>query len=219
MYIAIKDKTTTYVGVSNADSLVNMSPKDMVLDENINVWKIAGRKGWYAACGRFYAEMDLLHYSKGLFAQEITYQSLLSHTVPKMKEILESRGLVKDRCWYNELLIVSKDKVYSIDGYFCVGEVLDFTVSGTREDIARGSIEFNKDMPAKKRICEAMYSVETMGGKKCFPAIVLDVATGKKKTWWSYEDALMKDLTGKGIYDLTKEVIQMEFDKKIKQNA
>ena len=42
------------------------------------------------------------------------------------------------------------------------------------------------------RICEAIHSVEEMRGKSHFPAILLDVATGKKECWWSYEDALEK---------------------------
>ena len=217
MYIAIKDKNTTYVGVSNVESLVNMSVKDMLLDENINVWNIAGHKGWYAVCSRFYVETDLLRYSKGLFDKKITYQSLLSYTVPKMKEILEERGLVKDRCWYNEFLIVSKDKAYIIDGYFCVCEMIDFSIADGREDIARGCVEFNKDMPTKQRICEAFHSVEAMRGKKNFPVVVLDIATGKKETWWSYEDALEKlqDDWGNEMDELYKKALQIVIDEQM----
>ena len=192
MIITIKDKNTTYLAYTNADSLVDMNPQDMVLEENLGFWKIAGHKGWYAACGRLYVEADLLRYSKGLFDKEITYQSLLSYTVPKMKEILDARGLIKDRCWYNDLVIVSKDKAYIIDGYFCVSEITDFSIADAREDIMRGSMEFNKELPARKRICEAMHSVEEMRGRSRFPAVILDVATRKKETWWSYEDAVSK---------------------------
>lgn len=214
MYIAIKDKNTTYVGVSNVDSLVNMSTKDMLLDENMNVWKIVGHKGWYAVCGRSYAETDLLRYSKGLFDKEISYQSILSCTIPKMKKILEERGLVKDRCWYNELLIVSKDKAYIIDGYFCVCEMLDFSIADAREDIMRGSMEFNKELPARKRICEAIHSVEEMRGRSRFPAVILDVATRKKETWWSYEDALAKtrDEWTDEMNELYKKALQIVID-------
>lgn len=192
MYIVVKDKNTTYLAYTNADVLVDMNPQDMILKDNAIVWKISGLKGWYAACGRFYVETDVLRYSKGLFKKEITYQSLLSHTVPKMKEILEARGLVKDRCWYNELLITSKDKAYIIDGYFCVNEVTDFNIADSREDIVRGCMEFNKDMPVRNRICEGLHSLEEMRGRNRFPAVVLDIATGKNETWWSYEDALKK---------------------------
>ena len=219
MYIAIKDKNTTYLGVSNADVIMDTNPKDMILDENLNMWRIAGRKGWYAVCGRYYVESDLLRYSKGLFDKEITYQSLLSYTIPKIKEILEARGLVKDRCWYNDLLLVSKDKAYIIDGYFCVNEVTDFAVADAREDIIRGSVEFNKDMPIRKRICEAFHSVDAMRGKRHFPALVLDIATGKKECWWSYEDALEKVQGQEGDIKKSKEsgskkvlITQAQFD-------
>ena len=193
MFVAIKDNNTTYVGASSAaDSLCDMNQRDMLLDENMLIWKIPGHKGWYAVGGRFYIEMDVLRYAKGLYAKEITYQSLLSYTIPRMKALLESRGLVKDRAWCNDLLIVSKDKAYIIDGYFCVNEVDDYAASDAREDIMRGSLEYTKGLATKFRICEAIHSVEEMRGKSHFPAMLLDVATGKREAWWSYEDALKK---------------------------
>ena len=192
MYIAIKEKKKMYVAVTNSEYLVNMSAKDMLLEDNLTLWKIAGRKGWYMATARCNPTTDVLRYAKGLFAKEITYQTLLAHTIPKMKQLLGERDLIKDKYWYNELLIVNKDKAYVIDGYFCLREVVDFDVCDSRADVIRGCLEFNKNLPAKVRICEAICSVEEMRGKKHFPAILLDVATGKKEAWWSYEDVLKK---------------------------
>jgi hypothetical protein len=192
MFIAIKDAKTTYVGISNTDSLSDMSCNDMLLDDNQTMWKIAGHKGWYMACGRFYVEMDIIRYAKGLLADEITYQTLLSHTIPRLKSLLESRGIVKDRCWYNELYIVSKDKSYVIDGYFCLAEIEEVAISNGRSDIVRGCLEYNKELPAKLRMCEGFYSLEEMRGKRYFPAVLWDTATGKKEVWWSYQDALKK---------------------------
>ena len=193
MFVAIRDSKTTYVAASSApDALCDMNMQDMLLSENVAIWKIPGHKGWYAVGGRFYVEMDLLRYARGLFAKEITYQSLLSYTIPKIKNLLDLRGLVKDRAWYNDLLIVSKDKAYIIDGYFCLNEVDDYAVADARADIMRGSLEYTEDLPTKERICEAIHSVEEMRGKSHFPAVLLDVATGKRESWWSYEDALKK---------------------------
>ena len=198
MYIAVKEQGKTYLGVTNADCMSDMSTEDMLLDENFPMWKIAGRKGWYMVCGRAYVEVDLLRYTKGLFDKEINYQTLLRHTIPCMKELLESRGLVKDRCWYNDLLIISNDKVYNIDGYFCLSEVDDFVVSSAREDIIRGCMEFNKDLPAKVRICEGAHSLEIARGKGHYPLVVVDLSTGKKETWMSHEQACEK------MYSVTK---------------
>lgn len=198
MFVVIKEKKTTYIGVSNRTFLCDMSAKDMLLEENISVWKIARRKGWYMVCSRLNPATDILRYAKNLFDKEITYQSLMRYTVPKIKKILEERGLVKDRYWYNEAVIVSKDKAYAIDGYFCVREVTDFDVADAREDIVRGCLEFNRDLPAKARMCEGIRALEEARGKGCFPAIVLDVAMGKREAWYSYEHALTKNLMGKG---------------------
>ena len=192
MYITVRDSQKIYVAVTNSDYTLNMSAKDMMLDDNLNLWKIAGRKGWYMATARFNPTMDVLRYAKGLFAKEITYRSLLTHTIPKMKQLLDERGLIKDKYYYNEVLIINKDKVYAIDGYLCLREVTDFDVGDSRADIARGCLEFNKDLPAKMRICEAIHSLEEMRGRVHFPACVLDVATGKKEIWWSYAAAVEK---------------------------
>ena len=192
MFVAIKDGKKMYVGASSADSLLDMSRRDMVLEENVALWEIPRHPGWYIAGERFYVEMDRLRYADNLFTQKINYQSLLSHTIPKMKELLTSYGLVKDRSWENELLIIGKDKAYGIDSYFCVTEIEEFTMAGFRSDIMRGCLEFTKGMPAKTRICEAIHSVEEMRGRCNFPAVILDVETGRKEIWWSYEDALKK---------------------------
>ena len=196
MYIAIKEKQKMYVAVTNSEYLVNMSAKDMLLDDNLTLWKVVGRKGWYMSTSRCNPTTDILRYAKGLFAKEITYQTLLAHTIPKMKQLLGERDLIKDKYWYNELLIVNKDKAYVIDGYFCLREVVDFDVCDARADVIRGCLEFNKNLPAKVRICEAIHSVEEMRGKSHFPAVLLDVATGKRESWWSYEDALQKIADG-----------------------
>ena len=192
MFVAIKDGKNMYVGASSADSLLDMSHRDMVLEENVALWEIPDHPGWYVAGERFYVEMDRLRYAKDLFAQEITYQSLLSYTIPKMKDLLTGYGLVKDRSWENELLIIGKDKAYGIDSYFCVAEMGEYTMAGFRADIIRGCLEFTKGMPAKARMCEAIHSVQEMRGRSNFPAVILDVTTGRKEIWWSYEDALKK---------------------------
>lgn len=199
MYIAIKENQKTYVAVTNRESLVDMSVKDMLLGENLTLWKISGRKGWYIATARFNSATDVLRYAKGLFTKEITYQSLLSHTIPKLKQLLGERRLVKDKYWYNEALIVGGKKAYVIDGYFCLREVVGFDVGDARDDIIRGCLEFNKNLPVEERICEAIHSVEEMRGKKHFPAVVFDVTAGKKEVWWSYEDALEKLQYGKRL--------------------
>ena len=213
MFVAIRDSKTTYVAASSAaDALCDMNVQDMLLSENVAIWKIPGHKGWYAVGGRFYVEMDLLRYAKGLFAKEITYQSLLSYTIPKIKNLLDLRGLVKDRAWYNDLLIVSKDKAYIIDGYFCLNEVDDYAVADARADIMRGSLEYTEGLPTKVRICEAIHSVEEMRGKSHFPAVLLDVATGKSESWWSYEDTVKELESNKwseSMENLYKQAVQL----------
>ena len=215
MFVALKGKETTYVAYSNVDSLLDMSTRDLLLAENASAWKISGRKGWYAVCGRSYVEVDVLRYTKGLFPKEITYQSLLKHTIPKMKQVLDERGLIKDGCWYNELLLVHKDKTYCIDGYFCLGEVTDYEVSSTRTDIMRGCLAWTKDMPAKARVLEAVHSVEFLRGKVYFPITLLDAATGKKEVWYSYEDAFARTRAQQGTDDeegLYKRALEIVID-------
>ena len=71
-----------------------------------------------------------------------------------------------------------------------------------------------KDLPAKVRICEAIHSVEEMRGKSHFPAVLLDVVTGKREAWWSYEDALAKtrDEWTDEMNELYKKALQIVID-------
>lgn len=192
MLVAIKEKDKMCLGATIADDAINMSSGDMLLDENVNVWKISDLDGWYMVCSRYNPAMDLLRYNRGLFAQEITYQSIILHTIPKMKQILGERGLIRGKCWYNELLIMNKEKGFLIDSYFCLNELYDFCVEGSRVEVARGSLACTKNLSAKMRICEAFYAMESARGIRYFPVIFWDLASGKREEWYSYEDALKK---------------------------
>ena len=197
MFITVKDKQSWYVAISNREACISMNPEDMLLEDNLTMCKIRGHKGWYMVWARMNPAGDYLRYTKDLFAEEINHQSLLRYTLPKMKELLNDRELVKDKYWYNELLIVSKDKAFFVDGYFCLHEVSEFDCAHARSDIVRGCLDFCVGLPAKVRIREGVQALEELRGKSQFPLVVLDTATGKKEVWYSYEDAIKKT-KGKG---------------------
>lgn len=211
MVVVLKDKKTSLVGISVNESLMDMSDKDLMLEDNIPLAKISGHKGWYMAFEKAMLTSDILRYTKGLFAKEITAESLIRFTVPKMKTLLDERGLVKDRNWYNSMFIASRDCVYCVDSYFCVYEIDEFEVKGTREDIARGSMEFTKDLPAKVRMCEAFQSLNSARSRRRFPVMMLEVAVGKREIWWSYEDACKKlaDEWTSDMEELYKKALQI----------
>lgn len=192
MIIALKDKEGIYVGVSARNSFIDMNPKDMLLDDNLPIWKIPGHKGWYVVCGKLMTTTDLLRYTKGLFAKEITHQSLIRHTVPMMRALLSERGLIKDKNWGNTAIVFNAERAYAIDSYLCVSEITDIETNGMQYEITRGCLEFAKGLTAKMRIREAFGAVNELRGRNVFPVVLVDGTSGKRETWWSYQDALSK---------------------------
>ena len=83
----------------------------------------------------------------------------------------------------------------------------------TKEDIV------TKIVPKMYEALEAegLHSLEEMRGRNRFPAVVLDIATGKNETWWSYEDALEKlqDDWGIEMDELYKKALQIVIDEQI----
>ena len=192
MVIALKENNKIYAGVSASDSLINMNRKDMVLDENLPLWKIPGHKGWYVMCTKLLPMVDVLRYTDGLFAKEITHQSLIRHTIPRMKEVLGERGLLKGKTWCNTALIFNAEKAYVMDAYFCVSELYEIETNGRQFELTRGSMEFTKGLPPKVRLREAFGSIYLARCKDVFPVVLMDAESGKKEIWWNYEDALSK---------------------------
>ncbi len=214
MLVAIKEKDKICVGATIADDAINMSSSDMLLDENVNAWEISDLDGWYMVCSRYNPAMDLLRYNRGLFAQEITYQSIILHTIPKIKQILGERGLIRGKCWYNELLIVNKEKGFLIDSYFCLNELYDFCAEGSRVEVARGSLACTKNLSAKIRICEAFQAMESARGIRYFPVMFWDLSSGKREDWYSYEDTFkkMQDDRSDEMDELYKKALQIVID-------
>ena len=192
MVIALKENDKVYAAVSANAALVNMSRKDMVLDDNLPIWKIPGHKGWYVMCTKLLPMVDVLRYTDGLFAKEITHQSLIRYTIPRMKEVLGERGLIKEKNWANTALIFSAEKAYVLDAYFCLSELYEMETNGVQFEITRGSLEFTKGLPPKVRLREAFVAVNESRGKDVFPVVCMDAESGKKEIWWSYEDAVSK---------------------------
>lgn len=192
MFVAIRDKNNSYIGVSASDTLQNIGQRDLALEDNVPVWKIAGRKGWYMVCNKTLPTTDAVRYAKNLLDKQITGETLVRYTVTKIKECLEKRELVKERNWYTCAAIVRKDKIYSIDSSLLVHEEKGFCVRGEEETVVRGSLEFNRGLPARQSIREAFQTVTLARNKQYFPVTVIDTATGKREIWWSYEDALKK---------------------------
>ena len=217
MLVAIKETDKICVGATIADDAINMSSRDMLLDENVNVWAISDVEGWYMVCSRYNPAIDLLRYNKGLFTQEITYQSILLHTIPKMKQILGERGLIQEKCWNNALLIVNKEKGFLIDSYFYLSELYDFCVEGSRVEVARGSLAYTKNLSAKMRICEAFHAMESSRGMMYFPVIFWDLFSGKREEWHSYEDALkkMQDDWSSEMDELYKKALQLVIEEQM----
>ncbi len=196
MVITVRDLDGSVYLASGCFGCVEIDDRDLALSGNVPLWKLRGRNV-YVACEYHYPSTDILRHDKDLFAKEITPQSILSHTVPRMRELLNERGLISPKGnWGNEMLIVADGRIFSIDYFFSVQEIDEWDVRQdvwyNEEEYMRGALHYTEGLTAKTRILECMKTVGISGRLNNFPLTVVNTRTNKKEIWWSYEDGLKK---------------------------
>lgn len=148
MLIAIKDEGTTYIAQSIADVTAVTSKDDLILDENVPLWKVKGVKRCYAACGSPQISADILRYAPGKYDGTENADYVLTEIIPKMRKLLTRCKLVNERkSWNNVLVIAKDDKIYYVDSGFMLAEIDRFIVKGRGEEFISSGLEKEKDLP------------------------------------------------------------------------
>lgn len=182
MFVAVKDNDRFLIGCTIRDTLDCMEYSDLVLEDNMPVWKVKGKKNVVVACGEIDFASTLLKYNKRLFDVEITDDGIFRELVPMMKRFLDRFDLVDDKGhWDNELIIANNDISYIIGPDFSVVKVDDYYCSAVYYNLVMGSLSTDKVKPAKKRIIDACALVEKMKARKMFPLAIYDTKTRKRK--------------------------------------
>ena len=181
MIIAKKSGDRIVVGVTVADSLVNMTERDLSLAENIPFWKVKGNKDCYVFAEDLTLATDLLRYNDYVFKNVSDGNSVISDVVPKMKELFGRYSCIigKDE-WDSQLLIIKDNKMFTIGHYFTVSEVDDFVGLGF-ETYLFGGLEENRDKPTEESILVSLKSLNRMRSRNFFPLVLFDSKTKKRK--------------------------------------
>lgn len=182
MFVAVKKDDGFLVGYSILDDCINMDESDMVLEDNIPVWKVRGKKGVLVMCGKHDFASTLLKYNKKLFNFDICDKEMYGGFALRLKNFLRDYYLIDDKgSWCNELLVVNGSTAYMISAYFDISKVTDYYSSGSWFRLITGSLTESIGRNAETRIVDAFRLVEKMRNCVLFPISIYDSRNGKRK--------------------------------------
>lgn len=182
MFVAVKNDDGFLVGYSIRTNSIDMDENDMLMEENIPVWKVRGKKGVLITCGERGFASTLLRYNKKLFNFELTDKEVFGGFVPKLRDFLKYYDLINDKGhWENELLMIKDNFAYLVASDFTVLKIVDFKSSEGWNRLTTGSLVGSEGEPAEKRIVDAFRLVGKMRSYELFPISLYDSKTGKRK--------------------------------------
>ena len=182
MFVAVKKDDGFLVGYSILDNCINMDERDTLLEDNIPVWKLRGRKGVLVSCRERDFASTLLKYNKKLFNFDICDKEMYGGFALRLKNFLRDYDLIDDKgSWSNELLVVNGDAAYIISAYFDVSKVTDYSSGGSWFRLTTGSLTESIGRNAETRIVDAFRLVEKMRNCALFPISIYDSRNGKRK--------------------------------------
>lgn len=181
MFVAVKKDDGFLVGYSILDNCINMDESDTLLEDNIPVWKLRGKKGVLVSCNERNFASTLLKYNKKLFNFDICDKEMYGGFALRLKNFLRDYDLIDDEgSWSNELLVVNGDEAYMISAFFAVSKVADYN-SGGGFRLTTGSLTESIGRNAETRIVDAFRLVEKMRNCAMFPISIYDSRNGKRK--------------------------------------
>ena len=179
MLIARKDGDRIVVGLTLADSLIDMTDKDLSLVENIPFWKVKGVKDCYVFAEDLTFATDLLRFNDYIFKNITDGNSVITNVIPKMKEVLNKYSqIVNGKEWDSQLLIIKDNKMFTIDNYFTVTEVDEFVGVGYWGYLL-GGLEESRDKTIEESILFAVRNLNRMRSRNLFPLTLFDSKTKK----------------------------------------
>ena len=92
MVIARKDGDRIVVGLTVADTLIDMTERDLSLIENIPFWKVKGEKKCYVFAEDLTFATDLLRFNDYVFKNITDGNSVITNVVPKIKELMRAES-------------------------------------------------------------------------------------------------------------------------------
>lgn len=185
MLIARKDGDRIVVGLTVADSFIDMTERDLSILENIPFWKVKGEKNCYVFAEDLTFATDLLRFNDYVFKNVTDGNSIITNVVPKIKELLNKYSQTIDgKEWGSQLLIIKDNKMFTVGHYFTVSEVDEFVGFGF-ESYLLGGLEESRDKPIEESVLFTVRNLNRMRRKNLFPLTIFDSKTKKKKVFFN----------------------------------
>lgn len=181
MVVAVRKGDSFVVGVTSSDGFVDMTEKDLTLEENLPACKVSGVKNCYLLAEDLSFEFDLLKFNGNIFKNVTDGKSVSNTVVPKIKSLLSSYDMIKGNGnWNGQILIIKDDKAFVVSSCFVVNDVEEFAALGYEKYVI-GALESSRDKTAEERVLYAFRHVEKCLNKKLFPVTIIDYNTNKRK--------------------------------------
>lgn len=187
MYVAVRDKDTTYIGVTTRDNytagaLVRVDPGDRLHPDNLPIWKVPDHPGVMMASGGVGIVKDVLRYKPILFGDKVSAQAVIREVVPTIRKCSADFGQITSGNRYRgAYVIASPNKLVTIGSNLLVSEP-EYATSAYF-DLVKGSMEATKGLPGVERILEAFRIAADYTNNLIFPVAIYDVKTGKRKVY------------------------------------
>ena len=181
MVIARKEGDKIVVGSTVADTLIDMTERDLSLLENIPFWKVKGEKNCYVFAEDLTFATDLLRFNDYIFKNITDGNSVIRNVVPKIKGLLSNYSqIMNGKEWDSQLLIIKDNKMFTIGHYFTVSEADEFAGLGY-ESYLLGGLEESRDKPMEDGILFAVRNLNRMRNINFFPLVLFDSKTKRRK--------------------------------------
>ncbi len=193
MIFSINNQKEAYIALTTRDGVSFADVRDSMVIENLPFFEVKGRSGLYMLFNKFERSSEIFRYNNDIFADEISFQSIVNYTVPKMRELLDEEELLKKdgKEWTNAVLIVYKGKIYTINQYFEVFENEEYCVHGV---VARimvcGCLSSDSELSIRQRFVETIKLLKEYEGFETFPLLLFNVKTCTYKKCWTIDDIL-----------------------------
>ena len=185
MVIAKKTKDGVLVGYSAASSYVDMTARDILLDENQPFWRVDGTEDTYVCASCASRTVDILRYNDEIFKSAKNGVSIVKDVVPKMKALLsENDALINNGETDVGILIIKGNRIFKVSQYFVVNEADDFA-DMLSSSCFQGAMEEYRGEGELNSILNSYRLAEQMQLRKYFPLTIFNTSTKESTVYYN----------------------------------
>ena len=183
MILALKDRDSIWVAVSTKSTYTGVNMEDVILEENLKMWRPAGHENAILAVEGASMTAEVLRYADLAAPNEpLTHATLIQDLLPSIKERLHERNALNGERMWDQMLIAKKDKAFVVTCNFSLLEVENVAAVGSArsEDLAYGAARLRCDLPPVERITEIFRTLERAEKYRHFPLVIMNTMSDER---------------------------------------